>query len=76
MAVCNCSLAGTSACKTCSSNPYCDNALSIIKPDVPIYDICERHENCTVEVWRNSVTGQISVGWYENGGEDENIGQD
>ena len=76
MMVCNCSLAGTSACKTCSNNPYCDNELSIIKPDVPIYDECEVHKNCTVEVWKNSVTGEVSIGWYENGGEDENIGQD
>ena len=39
---------------------------------VPIYDLCEKHENCTVEVWKNSVTGEVSVGWYENkGGDDE-----
>ena len=24
--------------------------------EVNLYDICERHENCTVEVWSNSVT--------------------
>ena len=30
------------------------------------YDECEVHENCTVEVWRNSKTGEVSIGWYEN----------
>ena len=25
------------------------------------------HENCTVQVWRNSVTGEESIGWWENG---------
>ena len=24
------------------------------------------YPNCTVEVWRNSVTGEVSVGWYRN----------
>lgn len=38
---------------------------------VPIYDLCEKHENCTVEVWKNSVTGELSIGWHENKGEDE-----
>ena len=30
------------------------------------FDECERHENCTVEIWRNSKTGEVSIGWYEN----------
>ena len=32
-----------------------------------VYDECEIHENCTVEIWKNSTTGEISIGWYENG---------
>ena len=32
-----------------------------------VFDECEIHENCTVEIWKNSVTGEISIGWYENG---------
>ena len=32
-----------------------------------VYDECEIHENVTVEIWKNSVTGEISIGWYENG---------
>ena len=30
-----------------------------------IYDIEEIHENCTVEIWKNSITGEVSIGWYE-----------
>lgn len=33
-----------------------------------IYDTEEVHENCTVQILRNSVTGECSVGWWENGG--------
>lgn len=57
----------------CCTNPaQCDGSRTFSRttadtnPDVPIFDECEIHKNCTVEVWRNSVTGQISVGWYEN----------
>ena len=32
-----------------------------------VYDECEIHKNCTVEIWKNSTTGEISIGWYENG---------
>lgn len=31
-----------------------------------LYDEEEIHENCTVQVLRNSVTGEVSVGWWEN----------
>lgn len=37
-----------------------------------VYDECEIHENCTVEIWRNSQTGKISIGWYENKDERKN----
>ena len=30
-----------------------------------IYDVEEIHENCKVVIWRNSQTGEESVGWYE-----------
>lgn len=32
-----------------------------------IFDIEEIHENCTVQVLKNSITGDVSVGWWENG---------
>lgn len=31
-----------------------------------VFDECEIHENVTVEIWRNSKTGETSIGWYEN----------
>ena len=31
-----------------------------------VYDECEVHENVTVEIWKNSKTGEVSIGWYEN----------
>ena len=30
------------------------------------FDIEEIHENCTVQILRNSVTGEMSLGWWEN----------
>lgn len=41
-------------------------------PDSPsvetnIFDVEEIHENCTVQVLKNRVTGEISIGWWENG---------
>ena len=32
-----------------------------------IYDIEEIHHNCTVQVLRNSVTGEVSIGWWPEG---------
>lgn len=34
--------------------------------EINIFDECEIHENCTVEIWRNSKTGEVSIGWWEN----------
>ena len=42
--------------------------------DIPVYeeittglfDIEELHENCTVQILKNSVTGEMSLGWWEN----------
>ena len=33
---------------------------------IPIYDECEIHENCTVEILRNSKTGEQSIGWWQS----------
>lgn len=32
------------------------------------FDEEELHTDCTVQILRNTVTGEISVGWWENGG--------
>lgn len=31
-----------------------------------IFDEEEIYPNCTVQVWRNSKTGEVSVGWWPN----------
>ena len=31
-----------------------------------MFDKCERHTNCTVEILTNSITGEQSIGWWEN----------
>ena len=37
-----------------------------------IYDEEELHNDCTVQVLRNSITGHTSVGWWENERGDDN----
>ena len=40
--------------------------------EIGIFDEEEIHTNCTVQILRNSVTGEISIGWWENQeGEDD-----
>ena len=34
--------------------------------DTNLYNQEEVHDNCTVQILRNSYTGKISIGWYEN----------
>ncbi len=36
-----------------------------------LYDQEEIHRNCTVQIWSNSVTGESSIGWWENDPEPE-----
>ena len=35
-------------------------------PETNIYDEEEIHENCKVQILKNSVTGETSIGWWEN----------
>lgn len=35
-----------------------------------LFDEEEIHPNCTVQILRNSVTGDVSVGWWDNDGGD------
>ncbi|MGM9601412.1 MAG: hypothetical protein ACI3W5_07495 [Faecousia sp.] len=35
-----------------------------IKVETNIYDREEIHKNCTVQVLTNSVTGEVSIGWW------------
>lgn len=34
--------------------------------ELNLYDQEEIHENCTVQILRNSITGAVSVGWWSN----------
>ena len=42
-------------------------APEIVKVETCFYDKEEIHENCTVQVLTNTKTGDVSVGWWENG---------
>ena len=42
-----------------------DNS-NIVSIETNIFDIEEIYPNCTVQVLKNSVTGEISVGWWKN----------
>lgn len=50
---------------------YVDGFGIVHEVESNIYDEEEIHENCTVQILRNSVTGDVSVGWWENVGEGE-----
>ena len=43
-----------------------ENDYSIEIIGTGYYDVEEIHHNCTVQVLRNTVTGHISIGWWEN----------
>lgn len=36
------------------------------KIEINIYDKEEIFENCTVQVLTNTITGEVSVGWWRN----------
>lgn len=40
------------------------------KFDINIFDQCEEFENCTVQVLTNTVTGEVSVGWWQDSAEE------
>ena len=46
----------------------CPNFSDKRKPRVEtnLYDTEEIHPNCTVQIWRNSQTGEESIGWWPN----------
>ena len=37
--------------------------------EVNLYEEVELHTNCTVQVLRNLLTGELSIGWWENDGD-------
>lgn len=42
------------------------NEDKILEVHAAIYDEVETYSNCTVQLLRNSVTGDVSVGWWVN----------
>ena len=67
----------TEKCDSCGWNPLVEKnrkekILSGEEEPVEsnIYDVEEIHPDCTVQILRNTVTGEQSVGWWENKGED------
>lgn len=40
-----------------------DSIINNAKED-DCFDLVETYHNCTVEVWKNTRTGEVSVGWY------------
>lgn len=41
---------------------------------INIFDEREIIEDCTVEIWHNSVTDEYSIGWWKNGSGDNTCG--
>ena len=33
--------------------------------EINVFDKCEVHENCTVQILSNSTTGEVSIGWWQ-----------
>jgi hypothetical protein len=38
---------------------------NITKIETNIFDKSIKYTNCVVEVWENTITGEVSVGWYK-----------
>ena len=60
-------------CKNCVFSDSFTNCVLEARPscwgiptETNIYDEEKIHENCTVQILRNSVTGEESIGWWEN----------
>ncbi len=43
-----------------------DDKSKIVEIETNFYDREEIYENCTVQVLTNTVTGEVSVGWWRN----------
>ena len=43
-----------------------DQLHALQESQIEYFDIEEIHSDCTVQILKNSETGAISVGWWEN----------
>ena len=46
-----------------------------LEVETNVFDEEEVHPNCTVQIWRNSVTGDVSIGWWENTEKEDESGE-
>lgn len=69
-----CAVTGTKSCKEMERHFDCPlvpvhthgGVMSeTVEVDAPIYDEEELHYGCVVQVLRNSVTGETSIGWWK-----------
>lgn len=54
-------ISGADMPKSCGLCPCVDEEIHM-----SVYDQEEIHPNCTVQVWMNSFTGDVSIGWWDN----------
>ena len=47
-------------------NKQSDQEAMVTQVETNIFDQVEEYPNCTVQVLTNSVTGEVSVGWWPN----------
>lgn len=50
-----------------------DEDAAMLLDELNMFDDEEIHDNCTVQIWKNTTTGETSVGWWRNdkGGTDD-----
>lgn len=67
-----CPFTGDKASETARADscPLSEPASDVKVDSIAIFDHEEIHENCTVQILSNSVTGEVSVGWWHGSKED------
>ena len=48
----------------------------VVKVETNIFDKEEIYPNCTVQVLTNTVTGEVSVGWWKNTDDTDSVCDD
>ena len=51
--------------------PEKHDPLFLVESNIAYYDQEEIYPNCTVQVLTNSVTGDVSIGWWRNDTEEQ-----
>lgn len=52
--------------KRISGPDDCKHFIPVSPPETNLFDKVEEYENCTVQVLTNTITGEVSVGWWRN----------